>query len=106
VPVLVAELGHPDFADLHVFGNVGFLTGEISHTVRPAIHRARVFAGHAGWGAGQLDREMDEGSWILDPAREEDVFTPDPDGLWRAVLERKGPDYQQMARVPFDPRMN
>ena len=26
--------------------------------------------------------------------------------LWRRVLERKGPEYRQVARIPFDPSMN
>lgn len=105
-PVLLAELEDPELADLLVFGSVGFLTGEVPWDVRSGILRARVFAGYAGWGAGQLEAEMEADSWIVDPAREEDVFTDAPDQLWRRVLERKGPRYRRLARVPFDPSMN
>jgi len=105
-PVLIAELSHPELADLLVFGTVGFLVGEVSADVRPGILRARVFAGYSGWGPGQLEREMEEGSWILDPAREDDVFTDNPDTLWSRVLQRKGPEYQRLSRMPFDPSMN
>jgi putative transcriptional regulator len=105
-PVLLAELTAPGLADLPIFGAIGFLTGEVSDAIRPAVVRARVFAGYSGWGPGQLERELAEDSWIVDPAREEDVFTAAPDTLWRTVLERKGPEFRQMSRVPFDPRMN
>lgn len=104
--VLLAEFSHPELADILVFGSVGFLVGEVLSEVRPGILRARIFAGYAGWGAGQLEAEIEEGSWILEPAREEDVFSDAPDLLWSRVLERKGPEYRLLARVPFDPSMN
>lgn len=104
--VLLAELADPGHVDVPVFGGVGFLTGEIPATVRPHVLRARVFVGHAGWGAGQLEEEMESDAWIVEPATADDVFTPSPDGLWRRILERKGPPYTTMARIPFDPSMN
>ena len=44
--------------------------------------------------------------WIIEPARVEDVFTNAPDLLWRRVLERKGPEYRTLSRMPYDPSMN
>jgi putative transcriptional regulator len=105
-PVLLAELARPELASILVFGSIGFLVGEVPDEVGPSVLRARVYAGYAGWGPGQLEAEMERGSWITDPARAEDVFTDEPDLLWRRVLERKGPEYKQVARVPFDPSMN
>ncbi|MGD8319017.1 MAG: YqgE/AlgH family protein [Gemmatimonadota bacterium] len=105
-PVLLAEVSHPELADLVVFGSVGFLIGEIPEDVRPGIVRARVYAGYSGWGPGQLEAEMEQDSWIVDPAREDDVFTDAPDLLWSRVLERKGPEFRRLSRMPFDPTMN
>ncbi len=105
-PVLLAEFVDPGLADLLVFGSVGFLTGNVSADIRPSILRARVYAGYSGWGPGQLEAEMEANSWIIDPAREEDVFTTSPDLLWSRVLQRKGPEYRQLSRMPYDPRMN
>lgn len=105
-PVLIAELTSPELADIPVLGCVGFLVGQISAEIEPDIVRARVFAGYSGWGPGQLEAEMEERSWIIEPALEEDVFTDTPDLLWSRVLERKGPQYRTLSRMPYDPSMN
>lgn len=105
-PVLLAELADPGLADLLIFDSVGFLTGEIAEDVGLSIIRARVFAGYSGWGPGQLEGEMAADSWIVEPARLEDVFTDAPDLLWSTVLQRKGPEYQRLSRMPYDPSMN
>ena len=86
--------------------SVGFLVGEVSPNVEPSILRARVFAGYSGWGPGQLEAEIAVDSWIIERAREDDVFTDAPDLLWSRVLERKGPEYRQLSRMPYDPSMN
>ncbi len=105
-PVLLAEFVDPELADILVFGSVGFLVGDVPADIQTNVLRARVYAGYAGWGAGQLEAEMETDSWILDPARVEDVFTDEPDLLWSRVLQRKGPEYRQLSRMPYDPSMN
>ena len=104
--VLLAELAAPGLVDVPVFGSVGFLTGEVPADLRPDVQRARVFVGHSGWGPGQLEAELEADSWITEEATVEDVFTRSPYALWQDVLERKGPPYDQVARIPFDPSMN
>ncbi len=105
-PILVAEFDDPQWADLPVFGSVGFLVGDLDDAVRPHIRRARVYVGYSGWGPGQLEAEMIEDSWIVDPAQVDDVFTETPELLWSQILQRKGPEYHRMSRMPFDPTMN
>ncbi|MEX2531374.1 MAG: YqgE/AlgH family protein [Gemmatimonadota bacterium] len=105
-PVLLVETTRADLLDVPIFGSVGFLTGEVSVELRPEILRARVYAGHAGWGAGQLEAELEADAWILEDARAEDVFSAAPDLLWASLLRRKGPEYAALARVPYDPSMN
>jgi len=105
-PVLLAQLADPQLADVLVFDSVGFLVGDVPAEIRPAIVQARVFAGYSGWGPGQLEGEMKTDSWILDPARVDDVFTDTPELLWSRVLERKGPEYRRLSRMPYDPSMN
>ena len=105
-PVVLAELSSPDAADLIVVDSIGFLTGDVDADVAGSVLRARVFAGYAGWGPGQLEAEIEEGSWVLEPARPEDVFTPDPEGLWTRVLRRKGREFDVLSLMPFDAKMN
>ena len=104
--VLLAEFAHPRLADILVFGSVGLIVREVSPDIKPSLLRARVFTGYSGWGPGQLEAEMAVGSWIIEVAREDDVFTDAPDLLWSRVLERKGPEYRHVSRMPYDPSMN
>lgn len=104
--VLLAEFADPERADLPVFGSVGFLVGDVPADIGAHLLRARVFSGSSGWGPGQLEAEMAAGSWILEPALREDVFTDAPDLLWSRVLRRKGPEFEVLSRMPYDPTMN
>jgi putative transcriptional regulator len=104
--VVLADVTAPGLVDVPVFGSVGFVTGEIPSGIRSSVQRARVYVGHSGWGPGQLEAELESDSWIVEAATAEDVFTLSPDAMWRRVLERKGPEYAALARVPFDPSMN
>ena len=103
--VVLAEFEHPETVDVVAFGDIGFLVDEDPEAVG-GILRARVFAGHAGWGASQLEAELVEGSWILEPALPQDVFTSEPDALWSTVLRRKGGQYTMLSTMPFDPALN
>jgi putative transcriptional regulator len=71
-----------------------------------AVSRARVFAGYAGWGTGQLEGEIDEEAWFTEIAQPGDVFSAEPERLWSAVLERMGDPFRLLARMPEDPRVN
>lgn len=104
--VVVADFEEPDKADVVAFGSVGFLPDEADSDTVGGIRRARVFAGYAGWGPGQLDAELEEGSWIAEPARTEDVFTAEPEQLWSEVLRRKGHAYDMLRLMPADPSSN
>ena len=104
--VVVADFLDPGLAEVLVVGSIGFLPQETPGDVATAIRRARVFAGYAGWGAGQLESELEEDSWIVEPARPEDVFHPEPSRLWSDVLARKGPSFDLMRSMPYDPSLN
>jgi putative transcriptional regulator len=104
--VVLADFEHPENAEVVAFDSVGFLPEETDSDAIGGLRRARVFAGYAGWGAGQLEAELEEGSWLTEPALAADVFTGDPDGLWASVVRRKGPAFRLMSTMPFDPELN
>ncbi len=66
----------------------------------------RVFAGYAGWAAGQLEDEIADGSWYVVESEAADAFSDDPEGLWPLVLRRQGGDLAMVASYPDDPSMN
>lgn len=70
------------------------------------VERLRIFAGYAGWGAGQLEDEIEEGSWYVVPGRPEDVFRLDTGGLWRDVMRRQPGALAFHATRPADPDLN
>ena len=104
--VVVADFADPEQAGALILDSVGFLPAEVDPDAIGELRRARVFAGYAGWGPGQLDEELDEGSWIVAPALAEDVFTGDPEELWSEVLRRKGGPFEVLALMPPDPSAN
>jgi len=66
------------------------------------VHDLRVFRGYSGWGPHQLDDELAEGAWMVLPAALDDVFSPEPAGLWRVVLRRQGGRIAWVANAPDD----
>jgi putative transcriptional regulator len=105
--VILAQFHDPSAAAVPVFDDVGFVSADADFdALAEAIERARVFAGLAGWGPGQLEAELERDDWILEPALAGDVFTDEPGELWAAVLERKGGSFALLARMPPDPSLN
>lgn len=105
--VVLAEVDDPSVAADLVVGDVGFLRGDGDlDELEGATRRARVFAGYAGWTAGQLEAELEESDWIVEAALPDDVFAPSERDLWGDVLRRKGGQYRLVATMPFDPSLN
>lgn len=75
-----------------------------SELVKP--HNIRFFVGYSGWSEGQLEEEMELGSWILADLHANYVFKEDTDELWRSIMERKGTNYSVIAQLPDGSFMN
>lgn len=103
--VVLARFEEPSDSALIAFDDVGVLGSGDSMESTPVIE-GRAFVGHAGWGSGQLDSEIERGDWILEPARGSDTFAESPRDLWASVLTRKGGSYALVARMPPDPSSN
>lgn len=70
--------------DLAVTGDAGVL-GEMIRGGDPAAFR--FFLGYAGWGPGQLEEEIKEGSWLPAPVNASLVLDMDVEGLWDAAYK-------------------
>ena len=100
-------LGWRSLAGSPVMSRVGLVDLEAPpELLAGGITSLRVFAGYAGWGPGQLQTEIDEGAWYVLQAEAADVFDPEPEQLWRAVLRRSGGALALVATYPEDPGLN
>ncbi|MGH3437060.1 MAG: YqgE/AlgH family protein [Sciscionella sp.] len=70
------------------------------------VRGLRVFAGYAGWDAGQLDHEIERGDWFAVPALPSDVLSPSGQDLWGRVLRRQGMPMALLATHPGDVKVN
>jgi putative transcriptional regulator len=105
--LVLAEFRDRSAAAAIVVADVGLVSADSeTDELVAATRRARVFAGYAGWGPGQLEAEVEEGAWIVEPPVPGELFATDHGGLWSAVLERKGGRFALLARMPLDPSLN
>jgi len=56
----------------------------------PGLVPGRLVFGYSGWGAGQLEREMEQGAWLALPYDEGLAFSAHIDDLWRRCFEQLG----------------
>lgn len=58
---------------------------------RPAP-RARVLAGYAGWGPGQLDEELAQSAWLMSDIELDLIFDVSASAMWETAIRRLGAD--------------
>jgi putative transcriptional regulator len=106
--IVLAEWIDPTQAVVLVEDDLGFVPGDAEDTdaLAAAVRRARVYAGHAGWGPGQLEAELEEEAWIVETPLREELFSAEPEGLWSAVLRRMGREFALLSTMPPDPSLN
>jgi len=97
--------------ELDGFNRVSGVLGTVDLSTDPEALRAgvlgvRVFAGYAGWSPGQLENEIETGSWFVFDALPGDPFAGRPDDLWPMVLRRQGGLLAAVAHFPADPSLN
>ncbi|WP_018348103.1 YqgE/AlgH family protein [Longispora albida] len=95
----------PGFLPIHAGVGTVDLSGD-PEAFGDQVLGLRVFAGYAGWGAGQAEGEIEEGSWLVYDALPGDPFMPRPDDLWSLVLRRQGGMTAALAHYPADPALN
>ena len=63
-------------------------------------HRIRFFIGCAGWSGGQLEEEMETGSWVISPMDANYAFNSAPAELWSQAMFNKGNRFEIIADIP------
>ncbi len=79
----------PVAEDIAISGSTGVLLALARGRIQARYH---LVLGYSGWAPGQLEREIEENSWLLAPATHRLVFeTPFPE-RWNAALASIGVD--------------
>ena len=99
--VALGEFGDLSEAGTQVVGRLGTLD---PGSANESLGRLRVYAGYAGWSAGQLDDELEQDAWLVAPAEADDPFGAGD--IWSRALERRGGAYRLLATMPPDPSQN
>jgi putative transcriptional regulator len=74
---------------LYLSTSIGLLRDVLEAQPPP---RARVLAGYAGWGPGQLDEELAQSAWLMSEVDLDIVFDTAPDAMWETAIRRLGAD--------------
>jgi putative transcriptional regulator len=97
-----------DLEDEPVLPGLHFSTDKdtIEHLVRNPPDKLKFVVGYSGWGSGQLEEELQTGSWLIAPASVDRVFGP-YHSLWnRLVSEANLSQWIDPKLIPDDPSVN
>lgn len=71
-----------------------------------AQNEIRFYIGYSGWQPKQLERELNENSWIVLNSNKKHVFGQNYRSVWKNLLISLGPEYADWINFPIDPSMN
>lgn len=85
---LMAVHSQPELSEIDVLPGVYVAASQenLEQLAAQADEGARFFVGYAGWGSGQLERELEEDAWLTAPATLEHIFG-NQDDLWEQVTK-------------------
>jgi putative transcriptional regulator len=90
-----------------LIGSVGLVDLDCPpESVVPGLAGLRIFAGYAGWSAGQLEDEIAEGAWHVVDSEPRDAFSDAPQRLWQDVLRRQRGRLAMLSSYPDDVSLN
>ena len=91
--VVLADFVEPQRAGALVLDTIGFLPGDVDdETDLGELRGARVFAGYAGWGPGQLDAELAASAWLISEVDASIVFETPAATMWEQAIRKLGAD--------------
>lgn len=90
---------------VHMGGDFEQLRSMLATDPRLARH-VRFFVGYSGWGEKQLDRELEQRSWLVGPADKVRIMNTRIKDLWGDTLRAMGARFAPLANFPEDPSLN
>lgn len=103
---------HPELEDaLHIADGI-YWGGDFIELTRMlkegkiSSDEIRFFAGYSGWEARQLERELEENTWMIGDFTRKKFFELPSDELWESSMSELGGRYRIWANFPKDPIMN
>lgn len=97
--------GYPVIDGLELVGAMEEALSGLAEGIRDA-GEFRFFLGYSGWGPGQLENEIEEGSWILRPGTVSLAFETPPAQIWAESLRELGGVHRLIAEMPDDSSIN
>lgn len=98
------ENTHHVFDGVYLGGNMATLEEIVKNPF--SLDNFRTFMGYSGWAPGQLENEMESGSWLTLPANSSFMFDRDNTCIWADILQSLGTQYEIYRDMPIDPQMN
>lgn len=92
--VALGEFGDPSEAGAAVIGGLGTLDPERSNG---SLVRLRVYAGYAGWSAGQLEQEIAQNAWLTVEADADVLFETPVEARLPAAMRLLGIDFSRLS---------
>lgn len=84
------EVGEWAFHDDWVIAGSGSVIESFARGERDGVFRPII--GYAGWGPGQLEGEIEEGSWLAVDFEQDLLLDTEPEDCWEAALDVVGLD--------------
>jgi putative transcriptional regulator len=108
-PLMVLHTKKPTFGlEPEVLPGIHFTTDRV--TIESLLNdteiSAKYFVGYSGWGPGQLESEIETGSWIRATASKELIFDIKPDQWSRLMTASTLGQNIRPEQIPDDPSMN
>jgi len=69
-------------------------------------NQIRFFLGYSGWGAQQLENELQENAWLVAEINSDMIMKGEDAGFWNQILEKMDNKYQVWANFPDNPGLN
>jgi putative transcriptional regulator len=99
------------FAELEIASGIYFSASKqnLDYLVAQTKYPYKIFIGNSGWGAGQLESEVEEGAWLSIEGTIEYLFH-DSTEVWQLVSRQIGRTMLEtmldITEIPEDPRVN